>query len=106
MDEAGIASLRSSVRESLKIILDPELGENIVDLGLIYGLDVAANGNVRVTMTTTTKACPATGFLQEAVKLHISGVPGVSAVQVDLTYEPQWSPKLIMGEARTFFTSR
>lgn len=104
MDEAEIEALRSLVRESLKIILDPELGENIVDLGLIYGIDVFANGNVSVTMTTTTKACPATGFLLEAVKLHVSGVPGATAVEVELTFEPLWSPEMIKGEAKGFFS--
>ncbi|MEK1886163.1 MAG: metal-sulfur cluster assembly factor [Phyllobacterium sp.] len=104
MDEARIEALRSSVRTSLRIILDPELGENIVDLGLIYAIDVSASGDVRVTMTTTTRACPATGFLQEAVKLHICAVPGVNGVDVDLTYEPPWSPERITGEARLLFS--
>ena len=103
MDNAGIEGLRRSVREALKAILDPELGENIVDLGLIYGIDVDANGNVRVLMTTTTKACPATGLLLEAVKLRVSDLPGVTAAGVELTFEPPWSPAMIKGEAAGFF---
>jgi metal-sulfur cluster biosynthetic enzyme len=103
MDEGEIEALRSSVRETLKVILDPELGENIVDLGLIYGIDVSGNGDVRVRMTTTTKACPATKFLQEAVKLRVSELPGVTAAEVDLTFEPEWSPEMIKGGARVFF---
>lgn len=103
MDDAGIEALHGSVREALKAILDPELGENIVDLGLIYGIDVYANGNVRVLMTTTTKACPATAFLLEAVKLSVSELPGVTAAGVHLTFEPPWSPSMIKGTAAGFF---
>lgn len=104
MDEARIEALRSSVRESLKVILDPELGENIVDLGLIYEIEVSAQGDVRVTMTTTTKACPATGLLQEAVRLRICEATGVTGAEVKLTFEPPWSPELIKGQARAFFS--
>jgi metal-sulfur cluster biosynthetic enzyme len=104
MDDVAVEALRSALKESLRTILDPEFGENIVDLGLIYDITVAADGNVRVTMTATTKACPATGFLQEAVKLRVSELPGVTAAEVDLTYDPPWSPEMIKGEAGGHFS--
>lgn len=104
MDDVGIQALRSTIQDSLRTILDPELGENIIDLGLIYDITVAADGSVRVTMTTTTKACPATGFLQEAVKLRVCEVSGVTAAEIDLTYEPPWSPEMIKGEAGGYFS--
>lgn len=70
---------------------------------MIYDIAVETDGSVRVTMTTTTKACPATGFLQEAVKLRVCEVPGVTAVAVELTYEPSWSPAMIKGAVAEHF---
>ncbi|MBB4186448.1 metal-sulfur cluster biosynthetic enzyme [Sinorhizobium terangae] len=56
------------IRDALRIVIDPELGSNVVDLGLIYDIEVQEGGVVRVTMTTTVKGCPATAFLKEAVQ--------------------------------------
>lgn len=83
------------IDERLRTVIDPELGENIVDLGLIYGIVVSPAGDVRVTMTTTMKGCPATAFLKEAVEACVCGVDGVRSVEIDLTYDPPWSPDLM-----------
>lgn len=90
------------VREALRQVIDPELGYNIVDLGLIY--DVAAeDGDVRIAMTTTTPGCPATSYLQNGAREAASGVPGVASVEVTLTYEPRWTPELMSAEAKARF---
>jgi metal-sulfur cluster biosynthetic enzyme len=74
------------------MVLDPELGENLVDLGLIYHLDVDDRGVARVEMSTTTRGCPAAAYLQDAVESAVRIVPGIQHVDVLLTYEPPWSP--------------
>ena len=80
-------------------MIDPELGENIVDLGLIY--DVAVdNGLARIVMTTTTPGCPAAGLLKDAVRMLAVTVPGIVQVDVRLTYEPPWRPEMINDIAR------
>ena len=87
-----------AVWAALHEVYDPELGVNVVDLGLVY--DVALNGReVKVTMTLTTPGCPLHDSLMsavdEAVRLF---VPGVDAVDVDLVWEPRWSPERITAE--------
>lgn len=83
------------IRDTLRTIVDPEMGSNIVDLGLIYDIAVQEGGLVRVTMTTTIKGCPATAFLKEAVQNCVWYVPGVEYAEVRLTYEPPWTPEMM-----------
>lgn len=86
------------IRAALCQVVDPELGRNLVDLGLIYGVEVGAGGAVRVTMTTTAPGCPLAGFLKEAVAAAAGAVAGVTAVDVTLTYEPAWEPAMMVAE--------
>lgn len=94
MSEERIAE----IREALKAVIDPELGQNVVDLGLIYQIEVIDDCVVRISMTTTTRGCPATGFLKQAVEDVAWAVPGVEFVDVGLTYDPPWSPDFIAPE--------
>lgn len=105
MEYAAVDSdrLAFAIDERLRMVIDPELGENIVDLGLIYGIVVSPAGAVRVTMTTTMKGCPATSFLTEAVEACVLGVEGVSCVEIELTYDPPWSPDLMASAAAMRF---
>jgi metal-sulfur cluster biosynthetic enzyme len=82
------------VLAALRDIEDPEVGTNIVDLGLIYEVVVGTDGMVNVKMTTTTRFCPASGFLADAVKVRVEHLAGVRRAQVDLVYEPAWSPEM------------
>lgn len=82
-----------TVREALRLVIDPELGYNIVDLGLVYAVLVNEGGVVNIVMTTTTRGCPATDYLREGARDAVWSVAGVEAVDVTLTYEPQWSPQ-------------
>ncbi|HYS92482.1 MAG TPA: metal-sulfur cluster assembly factor [Candidatus Acidoferrales bacterium] len=86
----------AKVWTSLRAVLDPELGMSIVDLGLVYGVEVR-DGTVLVTMTLTTPGCPLhgamTGWVREAVML----VPGVGNVEVQLTFDPPWTPERIQS---------
>jgi len=90
----------SAVRDALRIVIDPELGDNVVDLGFIYDIAVAGSA-VRITMTATTPGCPATGFLKEGVANAAASVPGVDAVEVVMTFDPPWTEARIAPAART-----
>lgn len=79
-------------------VIDPEVGRSVVELGLIYDVDVSSDGVVRIIMTTTTRGCPLSGFLKEAVATAAGAVEGVSSVEVMLTWEPPWTPALIPAE--------
>ena len=89
--------LREAVLESLRMVIDPELGENLVDLGLIYRVDVDDRGTARIEMSTTTKGCPAATYLKDAVHSAVWILPGIEQVDVLLTYDPPWSPEMISG---------
>ena len=82
----------ADIRDALRVIIDPEIGKNIVDLGLVYDISVERGGVVRVSMTTTTRFCPASDFLREAVEVCVASLPGVTKAEVQLTYEPPWTP--------------
>jgi metal-sulfur cluster biosynthetic enzyme len=96
------AVLAESVTAALKTVIDPELGYNIVDLGLVYAVE-AADGGVRIVLTTTTPGCPATGFIRQAVERCAATVPGVGEVEVTMTWQPRWSPDRMSEEAKTHF---
>lgn len=102
MSEAA-AALGDAVTEALRMVLDPELGENVVDLGLIYGIDIGDDGAAVIEMTTTTKGCPATAYLKEAVGSAAWAVPGIAYADVRLTYEPPWSPDMMSAAAKRRF---
>ena len=95
MNDTDKAALVEDIRNALRMIIDPEIGKNIVDLGLVYHIAVEEGGVVYVTMTTTTRFCPATDFLKEAVQACVWYVPGVEYAEVKLTYEPPWTPEMM-----------
>lgn len=95
MNDTDKAALAEDIRNALRMIIDPEIGKNIVDLGLVYDIAVEEGGVVYVTMTTTTRFCPATDFLKEAVQACVWYVPGVEYAEVKLTYEPPWTPEMM-----------
>ena len=92
-----------SVREALRSVIDPEAGMNIVDLGLIYGIEVAA-GHVRVSMTMTTPSCPVGLMLVDEAKAAIrDALPEATAVEVELVWEPPWHAGLMSERAKQHF---
>ena len=90
---------REQVTEALREVFDPELGMSVVDLGLIYGIEVDG-GRVRVEMTLTTQRCPLHDSMAEWVRQAVGRVPGVEDVAVALTFEPPWTPDRIGQGAR------
>lgn len=90
------------VRDRLKEVMDPELNINIVDLGLIYEVDVLKDDNVEILMTLTTPGCPLHGVFDEMVRREVGKIEGLneSDIDVELTFEPRWSPEEMSDEAR------
>lgn len=84
---------------SLRAVLDPELGMSIVDLGLVYGVEVR-DATVHVTMTLTTPGCPLHGAMTGWVRQAVMLVPGVESVEVQLTFDPPWTPERIQSLSR------
>lgn len=87
------------IRDALRVVIDPELGENIVELGFIYDISIS-DGAARITMTATTPGCPAAGFLKEGVANSVARVPGVASVDVVMTFDPPWTPSRIGPSVR------
>ncbi|MGH7476309.1 MAG: metal-sulfur cluster assembly factor [Longimicrobiales bacterium] len=80
------------VKKALRTVKDPELNLDVVVLGLVYGIDIA-EGHVRVTMSLTSPMCPAAGQIVDDAKNAVEGVEGVSGADIELTFEPQWTPE-------------
>jgi metal-sulfur cluster biosynthetic enzyme len=82
------------IRDALRVVIDPELGHNIVDLGFVYDISVV-DAAVRITMTATTPGCPAIRFLEEGVANAAAQVPGIGSVDIVMTFDPPWTPSRI-----------
>jgi metal-sulfur cluster biosynthetic enzyme len=92
-----------AVREALRQVEDPEAGMNIVELGLVYGVDVTADA-VRVDMTMTTVACPMTEMITDQARNVIAAiVPEGTAVDIRLVWDPPWTPDKMTGIAKEHF---
>jgi len=89
----------SEIREALKSVIDPELGINIVDLGLIYDI-VINKGAVKVKMTLTTPMCPLGPLIVENARKAVEGVPGVKDVDIEVTFDPPWTMDRINPEIK------
>ncbi|MEE8488418.1 MAG: metal-sulfur cluster assembly factor [Gemmatimonadota bacterium] len=92
-------SLAEQVREALKGVIDPELGLNIVDLGLIYDVEVE-DGLATVTMTLTSPGCPAGGMIMSSAQEAARGTEGVNDADVRLVWKPFWTPDRIDPDVR------
>jgi metal-sulfur cluster biosynthetic enzyme len=93
------AQLIERIGDALRVVIDPELGHNIIDLGFVYDISVV-DGAVRITMTATTPGCPAIRFLKEGVANAAARVPGVGSVDIVMTFDPLWTPSRISPVVR------
>ena len=90
----------SDIREALRQVLDPEIGVNIVDLGLVYRIEVDG-ASVRIALTMTSPACPLADYLKDLVTSAIRDrVPNVADVDIVVEWEPPWDPDMMSDEAR------
>ncbi|MCL4544071.1 MAG: iron-sulfur cluster assembly protein [Chloroflexi bacterium] len=88
------------VLNALREIIDPEIGINIVDLGLVYETSIDDQGRVAITMTLTAPGCPLSGYIGTAVETVVGELPGVTNVDVDIVWSPPWSPSMMSEDAR------
>ena len=95
----GEAVTKDNVLEALKVVIDPELGINIVDLGLVYDVEVEEEA-VKVTYTLTSMGCPVGPLIEQQMQQILTVIPGVTIVQSEITFNPPWSPERMSEEAK------
>ena len=91
---------REEVYEALRQVEDPELGMDIVELGLLYDVEVQGR-NVKVTHSLTSMGCPAGPMIQEDIVRVAREVPGVEDVDIELTWDPPWTPERMSDDAKS-----
>ncbi len=85
---------------ALRKTVDPEIGLNIVDMGLIYGIAINNEKDIDIKITMTSPMCPVTSIILADVQLRTESIVGVGKVNIDLVWDPAWSPEMITEEAR------
>jgi metal-sulfur cluster biosynthetic enzyme len=88
------------IRSAMKQVEDPELGVNVVDLGLLYGIAQDENGHVTLDMTLTSMGCPLTEQIMGDAKAALEPLDGVTGVDVNWVWDPPWSPEAMTEEGR------
>jgi metal-sulfur cluster biosynthetic enzyme len=88
------------VTEALRDVIDPELGLDFVELGLIYEVEVDDDGTVRVTYTLTSPGCPIGPQVSEQIEEFVSEIEGVTEVQPTMTFSPPWTPERMSEDAK------
>ena len=91
-----------TVRKALRQVKDPELGLNIIDIGLVYDVAVSEAGAVKIDMTLTSPGCPAGAEILDDVRRTVADLEGVTAVDVELVWEPYWTPEKMDPRVRAF----
>jgi metal-sulfur cluster biosynthetic enzyme len=93
------AALRDQVVEALKNVHDPELGMNIVDLGLVYGVDIYPD-LVYITYTLTTMACPIGPMIESEMQRFLAEIPGIDRMEAEMVFRPPWTPEMMSEEGK------
>jgi len=96
--ETGVSEER--IRQALMQVYDPELGINIVDLGLVYDIDVQDNGDVDIRYSLTTMGCPIGPLIEDQIRAFLAPIDGIREVRPELVFRPPWSPELMSEEAK------
>jgi len=91
---------REAVLEALKNVIDPELGLNIVDLGLVYDVQVHDDGGVDIQYSLTTMGCPIGPMIEDQMRSFLRGVPGIEEVRPEFVIRPPWTPEMMSDEAK------
>ena len=94
------AADKEAVLEALRNVFDPELGINIVDLGLVYDVQIDPEGGVDITYSLTTMGCPIGPMIEDQMRQFLAGVPGVDEVRPEMVLRPPWSPEMMSDEAK------
>lgn len=99
-DVADDSDVKAQVFEALKNVYDPELGINIVDLGLVYDVSVTSDGGVDIQYSLTTMGCPIGPLIEDQMRGFLQGVPGVGEVRPEFVLRPPWTPEMMSDEAK------
>lgn len=91
---------KKSIEEKLRLVLDPELGINVVDLGLIYHYTADSKNNIDITMTLTFPGCPLGSTIKQEINEKVGSLPGVGKINLQITFNPPWDLSKISAEAR------
>ena len=100
MDETTRLRIEDDIVKVLRTVFDPEIPVDIYSMGLIYRIDVADDGTVDIDMTFTAPNCPAADFIFEDVRQKVESIDGVTAVNLQLVFEPEWTPDMMTEEAK------
>jgi len=100
MTQEEKTAIEERIVDVLKTVYDPEIPVNIYDLGMIYKIDVAADGTLDMDMTFTAPSCPAADFIMEDVRQKVESVEGVTSANINLVFEPAWDQSMMSEEAR------
>ena len=92
--------MKNKIIEALKKVIDPEIGFNVVDLGLIYDIEVSEDGVVKIQMTLSTPSCPLSGTIMDWVKSVAESVEGVKKAEIELVWNPPWSIEMASDEVK------
>ena len=92
--------LEEKIVEMVKTVYDPEIPVNVYDLGLIYRIELKDDNSVDIDMTLTAPNCPAADFMMEDVRMKVESIEGITAVNLNLVFEPEWSHDLMTEEAK------
>jgi metal-sulfur cluster biosynthetic enzyme len=96
----GHVPSEEQVLEALKSVVDPELGINIVDLGLVYEVEVAEGGDVDIQYTLTTMGCPIGPLIEDQMRAFLAPLEGIGEVRPEMVLRPAWSPEMMSEEAK------
>jgi len=88
------------VRQALTQVFDPELGINIIDLGLVYDIDLHDNGDVDIRYSLTTMGCPIGPLIEDQMRAFLAPIEGLGEVRPELVFRPAWSPEMMSDEAK------
>jgi metal-sulfur cluster biosynthetic enzyme len=88
------------IRQALMQVFDPELGINIVDLGLVYEIDLHDNGDVDIQYSLTTMGCPIGPMIEDQMRAFLAPIDGLGEVRPELVFRPAWSPEMMSDEAK------
>ena len=97
-----MAQTPETIRKALRAVKDPELNLNIIDIGLVYDIDVTDSGDVLVKMTLTSPGCPAGAEIIQTLKEVAEDLEGVSSVYVELVWDPYWTPEMMDPRVKAF----
>lgn len=93
-------TIEEKVVKMLKTVFDPEIPVDIYNLGLIYGIELDDDGNLRIEMTLTAPNCPAVDFIIDDARIKLESIDGIKSVDIRIVFEPEWTKDMMSEEAK------